>query len=155
MQLGTGLYEWLLFLHLVAVALWLGGVVISVLGTLVVRSRELELVGRFAGSLRIVGPTVLGPSMLAVLALGIWLVVRSDAWDFGQAWVIAGLGLFAAAFVIGVVFQARSAGGAQRAVDRGDQGEALRQLCRWIWGMRVIAILLVVAAWDMVAKPGL
>jgi uncharacterized membrane protein len=150
------LYEWLLFLHILAVALWLGGlVVVSVLATLVLRSRDLELVGRFTGSLRIVGPTVLGPSMLAVLAFGIWLVIRSDAWNFGQAWVIAGLSLFAAAFLIGVAFQARSAIGAQRAAERGDEDEALRQLRSWIWGMRVIALLLVVAAWDMVAKPGL
>jgi hypothetical protein len=41
--------------------------------------------------------THLGPSMLAVLAFGIWLVVRTDAWNFGQTWVIAGLSLFAAA----------------------------------------------------------
>jgi uncharacterized membrane protein len=156
MPLGTDLYEWLLFLHIVAVALWLGGlVVVSVLATLVLRCRDLELVERFTGSLRVVGPIVLGPSMLAVLAFGIWLVVRSDAWNFGQAWVIAGLGLFAGAFLIGVVFQARSAIGAQRAAERGDQDEALRQLHRWIWGMRVIALVLVVAAWDMVAKPGL
>jgi uncharacterized membrane protein len=156
MPLGTDFYDWLLFLHIIGVALWLGGlVVVSVFGTLVLHSRDVELVGRFTGSLRVVGPTILGPSMLAVLAIGIWLVVRSDAWNFGQAWVIAGLGLFAAAFLIGVAFQARAAIGAQRAAARDDHDEALRQLRRWIWGMRLIAILLVVAAWDMVAKPGL
>jgi hypothetical protein len=31
----------------------------------------------------------------------------------------------------------------------------LRQLRRWSWGMRAIVIILVVAAWDMVGKPGL
>jgi uncharacterized membrane protein len=156
MPLGTDFYDWLLFLHIIGVALWLGGlVVVSVFGTLVLHSRDVELVGRFTGSLRIVGPTILGPSTFAVLAFGIWLVVRSDAWNFGQAWVIAGLGLFAAAFLIGVAFQARAALGAQRAAARDDHDEALRQLRRWIWGMRLIAILLVVAAWDMVAKPGL
>jgi uncharacterized membrane protein len=156
MPLGTDFYDWLLFLHIIGVALWLGGlVVVSVFGTLVLHSRDVELVGRFTGSLRIVGPTILGPSMLAVLAFGIWLVVRSDAWNFGQAWVIAGLGLFAAAFLIGVALQARAAIGAQRAAERDDHDEALRQLRRWIWGMRAIAILLVAPAWDMVAKPGL
>jgi uncharacterized membrane protein len=132
MPLGTDLYDWLLFFHVVAVAVWLGGlVVISVLATLVLHARDLELVGRFTRSLRIVGPTVLGPSMLGVLAFGVWLVVRSDAWNFGQTWVITGLSLFAATFLIGVVFQARSATGAQRAAERGDQDEALRQLRRW------------------------
>jgi uncharacterized membrane protein len=156
MTLATTLYDWLLFLHIVAVALWLGGLVtISVLATLVLRSGDLELVRRFTGSLRIIGPTILGPSMLAVLAFGIWLVVDSGAWDFGQGWVTAGLGLFAAAFVIGVGFQARAAIGAQRAAESGDTEEALRKLRHWSWGMRVIVIILVVAAWIMVAKPGL
>jgi uncharacterized membrane protein len=156
MPLATSLYDWLLFLHILAAALWLGGlVVISLLATLVLRSREAELAGRFIGSLRIIGPAVLGPSMLAVLAFGIWLVLDSDAWNFGQSWVIAGGGLFAAAFVTGVGVQARAAIAAQRAVDAGEQHEALRQLSRWSWGMRALVVILVVAAWDMVIKPGL
>jgi uncharacterized membrane protein len=156
MALGTDLYDWLLWLHILGAALWLGGVVVvSVFGTLVLRSRDLLLVERFTGSLRIVGSIILAPSMLAVLAFGIWLVVRSDAWDFGQGWVIAGLALLAATFLIGVGLQARAAIGAQRATASRDLDEALRQLTRWVWGMWLIAILLVVAAWDMVAKPGL
>jgi hypothetical protein len=64
-------------------------------------------------------------------------------------------GLFAAAFVIGAGFQARAAIGAQRAAEAGEATEALRQLRRWSWGMRAITLILVVAVWDMVAKPGL
>jgi uncharacterized membrane protein len=154
--LGTDLYDWLLFFHILGVALWLGGlVVISVLGTLVLRSRDVTLVERFTGSLRLVGPMVLAPALLAVLGFGVWLVIRSDAWDFGQAWVIAGLSLFAATFLIGIGFQARAAPNAQRAAAWNDQDEALRYLRRWIRGTWMIAILLVIAAWDMVAKPGL
>jgi hypothetical protein len=63
-------------------------------------------------------------------------------------------GLFAAAFVIGAGFQARAIG-AQRAAEAGEATEALRQLRRWSWGMRAITLILVVAVWDMVAKPGL
>jgi hypothetical protein len=53
------------------------------------------------------------------------------------------------------VFQSRTAIGAQRAADAGDDGEAARQLRRWSWGTRLILLLLVVASWDMVFKPGL
>jgi uncharacterized membrane protein len=156
MPVATSLYDWLLFLHILAATVWLGGlVVISLLATLVLRSRDPELVRQFTGSLTIVGPIVLGPSMLAVLGFGIWMVVRSAAWDFGQDWIGTAFGLFAAAFVIGVAFQARAAIGAQRAAEAGDRDEALRQLGRWAWGMRAIAVILVVALWDMVAKPGL
>ncbi len=39
--------------------------------------------------------------------------------------------------------------------EAGDDGEAARQLTRWSWGMRLILVLLLVATWDMVFKPGL
>jgi uncharacterized membrane protein len=156
MLLATSLYDWLLFLHILAATVWLGGLVtLSLLATLVLRCRDLELVSGFTRSLRIVGPIALGPSMLAVLGFGIWMVIHDPAWDFGQTWVAAALGLFAAAFVIGVAFQARAAIGAQRAAEAGDQEEAVRQLRRWSWGMRAIAVILVAVTWDMVAKPGL
>ena len=156
MELAMSLYDWLLFLHILAATVWLGGLVmLSLQATLVLRGRDLQLVRRFIGSLRLVGPIALGPSMLAVLGFGIWMVIKSAAWDFGQGWIITGLGLFAAAFAIGIGFQARSAIEAQRAAEAGEHDEAVRQLRRWSWGMRAIVIILVVAAWDMVGKPGL
>ena len=66
-----------------------------------------------------------------------------------------GLGLFAAAFLIGAVWQRRTALRAERAAARDDGAEAHRQLKRWLWGYRLIVLLLVVAAWDMTTKPGL
>src|SRR5262249_15909204 len=48
----------------------------------------------------------------------------------------------------------RAATDARRAADRGNDREAIRHLRRWSWGMRVVLLLLVVAAWDMVLKPG-
>jgi hypothetical protein len=36
----------------------------------------------------------------------------------------------------------------------GSQDEAVRQFRRWTWGMRAIAAVLIVAFWDIVAKPG-
>ena len=93
--------------------------------------------------------------MVLVLGLGIWMVIDSDAWTFGQGWVRLALGLFAVAFVVGALFQSRAAILAQRAVGAGDQGEATRQLRRWSWGMRLILLLLLVVTWDMVFKPGI
>ena len=156
MPLATSLYDWLLFLHILAATVWLGGlVVISLQATLVLRSRDADLFDRFLGSMRFVGPIALGAPMLAVLGFGIWMVIHSPAWDFGQDWVVAALALFAGAFVIGIAFQARAAIGAQRAAEAGDRDQALRQFRRWSWGMRFISVILVVAVWDMVAKPGL
>lgn len=150
------LYDWLLFLHVLAAMVWVGGgVMLAVSAARVLRDPEPGAVGRFTASLRVLGPLILAPATVAVLGLGIGLVVDTDAWDFGQLWVQLGLGLFAAAFLIGVVYQSRTALAATRAADHDDADEARRQLRRWLWGYRLIVLLLVAAAWDMTTKPGL
>ena len=149
------LYDWLLFLHVLAAMVWVGGgITLAVLAGRVLRDSDPDAVARFVVSLRTVGPLVLAPATVAVVALGVWLVLDSPAWDFGQLWVQLGLAQFAAAFLIGAVHQSRTAIGAQRATEQGDHAEAARQLARWSWGYRVIVLLLIVATWDMTTKPG-
>jgi uncharacterized membrane protein len=150
-------YDWLLFLHVLAAMVWLGGgIMLAVTAArALVRDSDPPAVGRFTASLRATAPFVLAPATLAVLGLGVGLVVDTDAWDFGQLWVQLGVGLFAAAFVIGAAWESRTAIAASRAAERGDDGEARRQLRRWLEGYGLIVLLLVVATWDMTTKPGL
>jgi uncharacterized membrane protein len=156
MLLTATLYDWLLFLHILAAMIWLGGVVaVTVLASEVLHSGKHDSIARFVASLRVIGPLTLGPGSLAVLGFGIWLVLDSDAWDFGQRWIILPLAIVAAAFVVGGAVVGRAATGARRAAEAGDDREAIRQLQRWSWGMRLILVLLLVATWDMVFKPGL
>ena len=150
------LYDWLLFLHVLAAMVWVGGgVMLAVLGARVLRDPDSRAIGRFTGSLRVLGPLVLAPATVAVLGLGLGLVLDSEAWNFGQLWVQLGLGLFAAGFLVGAVWQSRSALAAARAAGREDDAEARRQLRRWLAGYWLIVALLVVAVWDMTTKPGL
>ena len=150
------LYDWLLFLHVLAAMVWVGGgVMLAAIAARVLRDPDPAAVSRFTASLRSLGLLVLAPATVAVLGLGIGLVVDSDAWDFGQLWLQLGLALFAAAFLIGAVWQSRTALAATRAAERDNNGEARRQLRRWSWGYRLIVLLLVAAAWDMTTKPGL
>jgi uncharacterized membrane protein len=150
------LYDWLLFLHVLAAMVWVGGgVMLAVIAGRVLRDPDPAAVGRFTGSLRVLGPLVLAPATLAVLGLGIGLVVDTDVWDFGQFWLQLGLGLFAAAVLVGAAWQSRTALAATRAAGRDDDAEARRQLRRWARGYRLIVLLLIVAAWDMTTKPGL
>ena len=73
------LYDWLLLLHILAAMVWVGGLVaLSVIAALLLRSRDVDAVARFVGSLRIVGPVMLAPASLGVLVFGMWLVVESD-----------------------------------------------------------------------------
>ena len=151
----ASLYEWLLFLHILAAMIWLGGLVALAAFGARVLSGDGETVARFVGSLRVIGPTVLAPSSVLVVALGIWMVIDNDAWDFGQTWVWLALALVAAAVLVGAAFLSRYALAAGRAVDAGDDAGAVRQLRRWALGIATIVLLLVVTTWDMVFKPGL
>jgi uncharacterized membrane protein len=154
--LATSLYNWLLFLHVLAAMIWVGGLVtLTVLAGHTLRSGQPEAISRFANSLRVVGPLTLAPATVAVLALGIGLVLDNGDWHFDQGWIILGLALFASAFLVGAAFQSRAAINAQRAAETGNHDEAARQLRRWSWGMRLILLLLIITTWDMVAKPGL
>jgi len=149
------LYDWLLFVHVLAAMVWLGGLVtLTAFGMRARHSGDRDAVARFVGNLRVIGPAVLAPSALLVVAFGIWMVVKSPAWDFGQTWISFGLALFIAAVLIGAVYLSRTGLAAERAVKAGDHDEAARQLARWSWGIRLIVLLLVIATWDMVIKPG-
>ena len=148
--------DWLLLVHVLAGMVWLGGItVLGAIGVRAVRDRDSDAPARFSATLRAIGPVVLAPAPVLLLGFGVWLVADSDVWAFGQGWVQAGLGLFAAAFLVGAAHQSRTAIAAERASARGDRDEAVRQLRRWLWGTAVIGVLLVAAVWDMVFKPGL
>ena len=151
----AALYEWLKFLHVLAAMVWLGGLTaLTVLGLNVLRTGERDAFARFVASFRVVGPRVLMPAAILVLVLGIWMVLDSAAWDFEQTWIWLALVLLVVAVLVGAVFLSRAALGAQRAVDAGDDARAAEQLRRWSWGIRLILLLLVVATWAMVFKPG-
>lgn len=154
--LAASFDDWLHLLHIVASMIWVGGLItLSALSIQIRREREPEPVARFLGSLRVLGPAVLAPGPLLLLATGIWSVARNDAWGFGQTWVWLALVLLGMAFLFGAAFQSRVAISAQRAAEAGDGREAGRLLARWTWGSLLILALVLVATWDMVFKPGL
>jgi hypothetical protein len=135
--------------------LWVGGIVaLSALAIHLLRRGEPMGIARFVGSLRVIGPVVFAPAPLVLIAAGIWLVADSDVWEFGQTWVWLGLALFLAAFLVGAAFQSRAAIGAHHAATAGDNEEAVRLLGRWVRGSWLIIVILIVATWDMVFKPG-
>jgi uncharacterized membrane protein len=152
----AAVYDWLVLAHVLAAMVWLGSVpALAAFATWILRAGDAAEAGRFVGALRVIGPLALAPAPVLLVAAGLAMVGDSDAWDFGQTWVQLGLGLFAAAFVVGAAHQSRAAIAAERAAKRGDEAAAAAQLRRWAWGSAVIVALIVLATWDMVFKPGL
>lgn len=152
----ASIYNWLLLFHIVASMVWVGGAIfLGVLATAVIRSEKPAWISRFTAGLRQIGPRLLAPATFTVFGFGIWMVLDSAAWGFDQLWVQLALGLFALAFVIGAAGLSRLALGAGQAIEAGDTKEALRQLRRWSWCYRWVILILLLATWDMVFKPGL
>jgi uncharacterized membrane protein len=150
----ASLYDWLLLLHILAAMFWVGGItVVGAFALRILRAREPGATAGFLGSLRVIGPLVLAPAPVVLLGMGIWMVAKQ--WDFGDTWISVAFALFIVAFLIGAAHQSRVAIAAERAADAGDDAAALGHLRRWAYGMGVILVLLVVATWDMVFKPGL
>ena len=150
----AALYDWLMFGHVLAAMVWLGGsAVLGLLAAQALRDKEPGSVARFAATIGFVGPRLFAPATVLVAGLGAWLVLDSREWRFDQLWIDLAIGLFAAVFVIGAGFQSRAAIGAGRAIAEGDPERAARQLRRWTWGALAILCLLVLITWDMTVKP--
>jgi len=149
------LHSWLVFGHILGAMAWLGGgLVLALMGVRVRRSSDLASYREFAGTLGYVGPRVLMPGVVAVLVFGLWMVLESEAWDFSQLWIQIAIGLFAVAFVIGALYLSRVGIALSRAASA--DVAAQRQLVdRWLTGYGVVLLILLVAVWDMVFKPGL
>ena len=108
MTLAASLYNWLLFVHVLAAMIWLGGAaVMAALATRTLRSDDRAEIGRFVGNLRVIGPLLLAPPPALLLGAGIWMVLKS--WRFSDGWIALGISLFAAAFLVGALFQSRAA----------------------------------------------
>jgi hypothetical protein len=150
--------SWLHFGHVLSAIVWVGGVMLSIVGLRVLASGDPNAIRQFAGTLSYAGIRVLLPAVVGTLALGIWLVLESAAWDFGQLWVLLALGLFAVAFLIGAVYLSRIGTSLQRLAvsdepTAANEGSTL--LDRWLLGYGMVLVVLLIAVWDMVFKPGL
>lgn len=147
--------DWLHLVHVLSAMVWLGGgVILCAIGLSARRSSDVIRVAEFAKTLSGVGLIVVMPSVVLVLITGIAMVATDSEFSFGQLWVRLALGLFAGAFLVGAVYLSRAAIQTDRSAAAGDLAMATAQLGRWITGYAVVLLILVVAVWDMVFKPG-
>ena len=95
-------YEFLLFVHIAAAAIWLGGAfTFQMYGTVVRRGGDNEEMARFAGRAGSLSEKMFVPASLVVVLAGIGMMIDGN-WDWGQLWVVFALVTFAASFVTGL-----------------------------------------------------
>jgi uncharacterized membrane protein len=153
----VSLYEILLFAHITTAILWIGAgfslVVLGLLGEW--KNDEGSLRTALDGANRL-GNVYFVPVSLLVIVFGIALVAESEAWSFGQLWIVLGLVGYALTFVTGIaVIKPRGekigrmieqAGGAMTP-EATLEGQKLLTLARIDYFVLFLVVL------DMVVKP--
>ena len=97
------LYEFLLFVHITAAVIWLGGAfTFQMYGAVVRRGGDPDEIARFAGRAGMLGERMFVPASLLVVLAGVGLIIEGN-WDWDQLWVIFALVTFAASFATGLL----------------------------------------------------
>jgi uncharacterized membrane protein len=150
-------YEWLLFFHIAAAIVWLGGgVAIQVLAIRANRTDDTARMVTIAHEAEWFGTRVFLPSSLLVLVLGIILTLDGP-WDFGQTWIVLALIGYGLSFVTGAAFLGPESGRIGKLLAaEGPESSAVRARIQRIFLVsRIELVLLYLIVLDMVIKPGL
>jgi uncharacterized membrane protein len=150
------LYEFLLFVHLAGAVVWVGGGVSTQFFALrALRTKDTSRIAALAADIEWVGSRVLTTSSLITFLAGLALVWESEAWGFGDDWIVIGLALFAVTFVAGAGFFGPESGRISRlvATDGAGSRAAQARIRRILVLARIDLILLFLIIFDMTVKP--
>lgn len=142
--------------HIVAVIVWIGGEIM--LSVLFARARSARDEGALRGLLSqgsFLGRAVFSPAAVITLAAGVWLGIEGD-YDFGEAWISIGFVAVAVGAILGMAFYGKIFERSLAAVEsEGIDGAGTRAgLDRLRAVSSVVLLVLLVAVWAMVFKPG-
>jgi uncharacterized membrane protein len=149
-------FNFLLFVHLASVTIWLGGAAaIQFFALRALGSDDPARTAAFAADTEWVGMRVFLPASLLVLVAGILMVADSDFYGFGDDWVVIALVLFAITFLAGLLFFGPESGRIAKLIAaEGPASPAVQARVRRILALsRADLVLLYLVVYDMVLKP--
>lgn len=150
-------YDFLKFLHVYSVVLWVGGgVLLNVMGTRIARAGSSAQLAEFGAQVQWIGLRIFTPLSVFALVMGI-IAALDDRWDFGQTWIQLGLGGWFLSFLLGAGFLGPQAGKLGRLVREhgADHPEVRPRVRRILLVARLDALLMLLIIADMTIKPGL
>jgi uncharacterized membrane protein len=144
-------YEFLLFAHITAAMIWLGGAfTFQMYGAVVRRGGDPDELARFAGRAGVLAERMFVPASLVVVLAGVGLMIDGN-WDWGQLWVIFALVTFAASFATGLFVISPIAKRIPAAGPTTPAGQSLIQ--RLFAILRVDLVYMYAIVFAMVVKP--
>jgi uncharacterized membrane protein len=146
-------YSLLIFVHVLAASLWVGGAVMSwLVSELALNDREwflknMQYEERLANMLFI-------PSSLVTLLAGIALVWRGG-YEISHGWVAAGLGLWIVMFIVGMSVFAPAGAKIKKAIEEhGPHSDQVRDQLLFVRNVaRVDIVILITVVFLMTTKP--
>lgn len=148
-------YEVLLFLHILAAAIWFGGgFILLVLGARLSRIRDNDGLESLFRQANFISTGVFIPSGLAVFFLGVLMVIEGE-WTFGMLWIVLGLVGYAITFVTGLGLLMPQAKRIAAAIERdgGMTDESAADTAKLFRHMRIDYAVIGVVIADMALKP--
>ena len=146
-------YEILLFLHIAAVAVWLGSVFfLQMLVWRAGKAGDGPLLQGIASNSGWMAQRIFIPASLVVLVVGILLTIEGP-WSFGDLWIVLGLAGYAFSFLVGILFMEPEGKRIASAMQGGDTGRASFHIGRinTVSRIELVVLYLVIAA--MALKP--
>ena len=101
-------YQFLLFFHVSMAVIWVGGgAMVQLFALRAMAAPDPMRMAEFGGDVEYIANRVFIPASLLAFGSGIWLVLDSDFWGFGDDWITLALILFAITFLAGALFLGR------------------------------------------------
>ena len=151
----TTLDEWLIAIHILGAAIWVGGGFVTQLyGLRAVSPNGALALAPFSREAEFIGQRTFLPASLAVLGTGLWLVSR-DVFEL-QFWNTYGLIVIGISIVTGAGFLGPESGRIGKlAEERGDEDpEVSQRIRRLLVISRIELVLLISVVLVMALKPG-
>jgi uncharacterized membrane protein len=146
-------YQWYLAIHILAVAIWVGGGLVVHLFALRARAaNDPQRMAAFSADAEFIGTRVFMPASLLAGVFGFLLVHEGD-WDY-QFWIVFPIVVWIGSFALGGAFLGPQAKRLGAAIERGDVAEATAIRTRIFLASRVMLVLLLLVVLDMALKPG-
>jgi uncharacterized membrane protein len=150
----VSLYEFLLFVHIAAVVIWVGGAaMVQIMALRVLAKNDPLALADFAGGVERIGNRAFVPAALIALLSGFALVWEMDFASIGDDWIVIGLILFAITFLAGAGFFGPESGRLKKLIEAEGPVAAAPRIRRLLILTRIDLVVLFLLIFDMSVKP--
>jgi uncharacterized membrane protein len=149
-------YEFLLFFHVSMAAIWVGGgAMIQFFALRILKATDPMRMAEFGQDVEWISTRVFIPASALAVVSGVWMVIDSDFWGFGDDWIVIGIILFAITFLAGALFFGPESGRLSKLAEtEGPTAPAVqKKMQRLIALSRADLMLLFLIIFDMSTKP--